>query len=261
MYSPWIRFRSINASATRSACGRINLSQLHELAAAFRRMKAAKRRNGSFLQKARDLDSRLHDLIADSCGNRFLAQEIGRLKQLFRAFRDASWEKRLAGNDYYRFAEEASEHLAIVQALIDGDARQASRAMARHIRAGDEPREHHEIMFSIACQGFVGPGAAGTAVAAVLPFFSAAIAVARPVSPVVRVAGIGFIAFRRCPFRIKLCAKALGIVLWPPAEIGDAAVVPPPGIVVGHAIKDGTAQPGHPEDPLDQQDQVVSAQP
>jgi len=37
-------------------------------------------------------------------------------------------------------------------------------------------------------------GAAGTAVAAVLPFFSAAIAVARPMPPLVRVAGIGFIA-------------------------------------------------------------------
>jgi DNA-binding GntR family transcriptional regulator len=85
---------------------------------------------------ARRLDSRLHDLIAESCGNRFLAQEIGRLKLLFRAFRDASWEKRAADQDFYRFTEEADEHLLIVEALIAGDAKQASQAMARHIRAG-----------------------------------------------------------------------------------------------------------------------------
>ena len=65
-----------------------------------------------------------------------LAKEIGRLKLLFRAFRDASWEKRVANNDYYRFAEEADEHLAIVEALIEGDAKAASRAMAQHIRKG-----------------------------------------------------------------------------------------------------------------------------
>ena len=99
-------------------------------------MKSAKRRNGTFVDKARQLDSRLHDLIAESCGNRFLGKEIGRLKLLFRAFRDASWESRLANNDYYRFTEEADEHLAIVEALIDGNVKQASRAMSRHIRAG-----------------------------------------------------------------------------------------------------------------------------
>ncbi len=54
----------------------------------------------------------------------------------FRAFRDAAWQQRLANNDYYRFAEEADEHLAVVDGLISGNAKQASRAMARHIRAG-----------------------------------------------------------------------------------------------------------------------------
>jgi DNA-binding GntR family transcriptional regulator len=128
--------RALECEATRRACGRIDLAELHELAAAFRRMKNTKRREASFVDTARQLDSKLHDLIAESCGNRFLAQEIGRLKLLFRAFRDASWEKRSADVDRYRFSEEADEHLAIILALIAGDARQASRAMARHIRAG-----------------------------------------------------------------------------------------------------------------------------
>lgn len=128
--------RALECEAARSACGQIELSELHELANAFRQMKSAKRHGAAFVDKARQFDSRLHDLIAESCGNRFLAKEIGRLKLLFRAFRDAAWEQRVANNDYYRFTEEADEHLAVVEALIDGDANRASQAMARHIRAG-----------------------------------------------------------------------------------------------------------------------------
>ena len=128
--------RALECEATRNACGRIELSELHGLADAFRQMKTARRRGAAFVDKARQFDSRLHDLIAESCGNRFLAKEIGRLKLLFRAFRDAAWQQRVANNDYYRFAEEADEHLAVVEGLIAGSAKQASRAMARHIRAG-----------------------------------------------------------------------------------------------------------------------------
>jgi len=44
-----------------------------------------------FIEEARRTDSGLHDLIAGSCGNAFLANELGRLKILFRAFRDMAW--------------------------------------------------------------------------------------------------------------------------------------------------------------------------
>lgn len=128
--------RALECEATRNSCGRIELSELHELADAFRQIKSARRRGAAYVEKVRHYDSRLHDLIAESCGNRFLAKEIGRLKLLFRAFRDAAWEKRVADNDFYRFAEEADEHLTIVDGLIVGDAKQSSRAMAKHIRAG-----------------------------------------------------------------------------------------------------------------------------
>lgn len=128
--------RALECEATRSACGRIELGRLHELAAGFEKMKSAKRHGPSFVEKARQLDSQLHDLIAQSCGNRFLVGELERLKILFRALRDASWNKRVADRDYYRFSEEATEHLTIVQCLIEGNAKEASRAMARHIKAG-----------------------------------------------------------------------------------------------------------------------------
>ncbi len=128
--------RVLECEATASAAGRINLTQLHDLAAKFSKMINAKRHGLSFVENARKFDSQLHDLIARSCDNRFLANEIERLKLLFRALRDASWETELAEDETYRFAEEAQEHLEIVEALITGDSDKASAAMSRHIAAG-----------------------------------------------------------------------------------------------------------------------------
>jgi DNA-binding GntR family transcriptional regulator len=129
--------RVLECEATRSACGRIALAKLHELASDLRRLMSARPKRGPrFIAEARAIDSRLHDLIADSCGNTFLAKEIARLKTLFRAFRDVAWERDEARNDYHRLGEEAGEHLAIVEGLLAGDAKEAGRAMARHIRSG-----------------------------------------------------------------------------------------------------------------------------
>jgi DNA-binding GntR family transcriptional regulator len=129
--------RVLECEATRSACGRIALAELHTLAAEFRRLMSVPDPSANgFIEQARAADSRLHDLIADSCGNGFLAKELSRLKILFRAFRDVAWEHSEARDDYHRIAEEGGEHLAIVEALLAGDARAAARAMARHIRSG-----------------------------------------------------------------------------------------------------------------------------
>jgi len=129
--------RALECEATRSACGRAEPTRLSDLAGELRRMVAVEGLSaGAFITWARAVDSSLHDLIADSCGNAFLSKELGRLKLLFRAFRDMAWAHDEARNDYHRLAEEAHEHLAIVEALIAGDARSAARAMARHIRSG-----------------------------------------------------------------------------------------------------------------------------
>jgi DNA-binding GntR family transcriptional regulator len=128
--------KALECEATRSACGRIELAQLHDLAEQFRRMQATTDPTDMFLETARQLDSRLHDLIADSCPNRFLGREISRLKLLFRAFRDVAWEWKQANDDYHRYREEAREHLAIVECLLKGESKPAARAMAWHIRSG-----------------------------------------------------------------------------------------------------------------------------
>jgi DNA-binding GntR family transcriptional regulator len=129
--------RILECQAARSACGHIDTAELIALAEDLKKLMAAKSLPGTrFIEQARALDSRLHDLIAESCGNRFLAQELSRLKTLFRAFRDVSWQRDEARNDYHRLAEESGEHLAIVEALLANDSKQAGRAMARHIRSG-----------------------------------------------------------------------------------------------------------------------------
>jgi DNA-binding GntR family transcriptional regulator len=134
--------RLLECAATRRACGRIGLRELQGLRDEFCRLAAvpvrtlSQRNARRFIDAARRADSRLHDLIAASCGNAFLAQELDRLKLLFRVFRDCAWQEEEARHDYRRLADEASEHLAIVEALIAKDAQRAAKAMAQHIRAG-----------------------------------------------------------------------------------------------------------------------------
>jgi DNA-binding GntR family transcriptional regulator len=128
--------RVLECEATRLACGRIELAELRALASKLRRLKGTRARAPRFIAQARIIDSRLHDLIANSCANAFLGKEIGRLKILFRALRDVAWKRDEDRNDYHRLVEEAGEHLAIVEALLANDPIEARRAMARHIRSG-----------------------------------------------------------------------------------------------------------------------------
>jgi len=128
--------RALECEATRSACGRIELAELHALADDLKRMMAVKPRPGTrFIEQARAIASRLHDLIADSCGNSFLAKELNRLKTLFRAFRDVSYTRDEPEQVARRLRIEIGEHTAIVDALLAGDRKAAGLAMSRHIQS------------------------------------------------------------------------------------------------------------------------------
>jgi DNA-binding GntR family transcriptional regulator len=129
--------RALECEAARSACGRTDLAELKKVQTDLQRLAAASWACvADFIREARTVDSRLHDLIATSCGNSFLRNELGRLQMLFRAFRDVAWAHDEARSDFHRIAEETKEHLAIVEALLAGNARAAARAMAHHIRSG-----------------------------------------------------------------------------------------------------------------------------
>ncbi|MDB5308529.1 MAG: GntR family transcriptional regulator [Gemmataceae bacterium] len=151
--------RSLECLAARQACGRIVLAELHTVAAEIRELTAAVSPVADPVARARDTDDRLHDLIAASCGNDFLAAELARLKTLFRAYRDVAWEHEEARNDFRRISIEAREHLDLIRALVDGDPRAAGRAMARHIRSGEK---YWSRVTAHLGDPVVGPPAGGT---------------------------------------------------------------------------------------------------
>jgi DNA-binding GntR family transcriptional regulator len=127
----------LECEAVRRACGRINRDELESLARDLARlMENGGRSRAKFVQRAREVDSRLHDLVAASCGNAFLAHELSRLKTLFRAFRDMAWIYEESRSDYRRLEGEAREHLAIVEALLTGNSKAAALAMSQHIKSG-----------------------------------------------------------------------------------------------------------------------------
>ncbi len=129
--------RALECEAVRGACGRINETVLGELRADLVRLiEAHDILSSRYIDEARAIDSRLHDVIAASCGNAFLAKELGRLKMLFRAFRDLSWEHDKSHNDFHRLKEEADQHLAIVESLIANDRKGSAVAMSKHILSG-----------------------------------------------------------------------------------------------------------------------------
>lgn len=143
--------RALECEAVRHACGRIQPAELSVLRTDLDRLLAVTPPfRPTLIEEARDVDSRLHDRIAASCGNAFLAKELTRLKTLFRAFRDVSWEQDEARDDYRRVDEEAREHLGIVDALQANKPHDASRRMSRHIMAGSRywSRELPEAMAS-----------------------------------------------------------------------------------------------------------------
>lgn len=129
--------RTLECEAVRGACGRIPPHVLEGFRADFSRLtECPEPSDPGLIRRARDLDSKLHDAIAGACGNAFLAKELSRLTTLFRAFRDAAWQREGTRGDTSRIMEEAKEHAAIVEALASQDRREAVKAMARHIRSG-----------------------------------------------------------------------------------------------------------------------------
>jgi DNA-binding GntR family transcriptional regulator len=128
--------RVLEVEATRSAAPRIDTAAVTEMIHEMEAL-AVMPLGPAALTAARDTDDRFHDLVSNSCGNTLLAREIGRLKLLFRAYRDSAWEHFHRRHDYRRVPAEAAEHLAVLNALAARDAAGAARAMATHIRQGE----------------------------------------------------------------------------------------------------------------------------
>lgn len=123
--------RILECEATRGACGRIAPFELATLKAELSKLAGA-RRTVKWSAETRRLDSQLHELITERCGNERLAYEIRRYSVLFRLLRDARHDKRTVRNNFAQMDENA-EHLAIVEALIGGNTERAAAAMDYHV--------------------------------------------------------------------------------------------------------------------------------
>jgi DNA-binding GntR family transcriptional regulator len=135
--------RLLEVEATRCACSRIPVDELATLQQELLQLGELPR-DQAWDQRARDADTRLHGLIADSCGSRRLAAEIDRYLTLFRSLRDVS-HQRDAWTNFSR-SNDVPEHLAIVTALVASDGENAASAMDRHIRSAAMKLE--EVIFS-----------------------------------------------------------------------------------------------------------------
>lgn len=140
--------RLLEVEAARCACGRIPEDSLVSLEAELIEL-GSLARDTEWDRRARDVDTRLHGLVAESCGSRRLAAEIHRYLGLFRALRDLS-HQRDAWTNYSR-SNDVPEHLAIVAALRTSAA-EAAATMDRHIRSAALKLE--EVNFS----GGTSPG-------------------------------------------------------------------------------------------------------
>jgi DNA-binding GntR family transcriptional regulator len=138
--------RVLETEAARSACGRLDRNELTGLVEELSRLVEAGGATDSknfdadrFVTETRAVDAQLHDLISKACGSRRLSSEIGRFRTIFRSFRHVGAGRSTDADNFRRAADENAEHLAIAQALLDGDSKRAAKAMSRHI---DEAVRH-----------------------------------------------------------------------------------------------------------------------
>lgn len=124
--------RVLESEACRCACGEIEPAALHDLRDQFLRLRKMPR-DDAWDRSARLADSRLHLLIAESCGNPRLAHEIKRYLSLFRSVRNISHVRDSWNN--YRRSNDVPDHLRLVETLLSGESERAARAMDRHIRS------------------------------------------------------------------------------------------------------------------------------
>lgn len=127
--------RALECEAIRLAVGKIDHQQLVQIKSELKQIIAKANAGKRFTNQAQKIDSRLHDLIANSSGNSHLIRELERFALLFRSFRDASWAKASPTIEKARLTEEAREHERIVDALLAGNRPAAVKAMKSHIQS------------------------------------------------------------------------------------------------------------------------------
>ena len=118
--------RIMEVEASRCVCSRIGPAILEPLRDSISKLVESGRGN-QWSQQEVTTDRQLHELISTACGNRRLSKEIKKLDVLFQTIRDVIGSNRKAQ------LKAVSEHLEILDALLNNDAEAAAKAMERHV--------------------------------------------------------------------------------------------------------------------------------
>ena len=118
--------RILETEAARTACARIDGASLEDLREETAVLAGLSRGDESS-EREMATDRRLHRMIADACGSGRLCDEIDRYDSLVQAMRE------IVGNRRQAQQRAMEEHLAVIDALLAGDAHSAAAEMARHI--------------------------------------------------------------------------------------------------------------------------------
>ncbi len=123
--------RILEVEAARNCHGQINMELLQSAQDEMLEL-VRNRRGDEWSDEARDSDCRLHELIVKHCGSTRLEKEIQRYGTLVEMVREIVGQNRAA--------EERAllEHLAVIDALLAGDADSAAVQMAKHIDSSEQ---------------------------------------------------------------------------------------------------------------------------
>lgn len=115
----------LEAEATRLACARIDHGALKELQSRTKGLMSEESSDWASMVITSDDD--FHTLIASSCGNQRLKEEIFRYRSLLTSIR------RAVADHHYPFDLALPEHLVIIEALLRNQPDEAAKAMTHHI--------------------------------------------------------------------------------------------------------------------------------
>lgn len=118
----------LEGEATRLACARVDAREVKQLTGTFEELLAERKRDDDWSRRAWAVDRAMHELLATTCGNRRLAEEIARYGRFAQVIRE------VVGNRSHAQEDAIRAHLEILKALAAKRSDAAAEAMRRHVR-------------------------------------------------------------------------------------------------------------------------------
>lgn len=117
----------LEGEATRLACGRLDPREVKHLIGTFEQLLAERKRDDDWSRRAWAVDRAMHELLAGTCGNRRLAEEIERYGRFAQVIRE------VVGNRSHAQEDAIRAHQKILRALAVEQPEDAAGAMRQHI--------------------------------------------------------------------------------------------------------------------------------